>query len=182
MAGEVILVNARGRGRRKKARARRRGRARARVAVAINRRRPRRHRITARRRAHRNPRIPFLGNVNINGILGGTGGYLGTRYGTGWLMSLAPQISADPNTAPWIRMGIKALVGLVGLPMLARMLRMRGLAGPLAIGGGIAVAQDLFDTFVKPAFPIADYETQTIEAYETQEIGQGAYGATPYQM
>ena len=97
-------------------------------------------------------------------------------------MSLAPQISADPNTAPWIRMGIKALVGLVGLPMLARMLRMRGLAGPLAIGGGIAVAQDLFDTFVKPAFPIADYETQTIEAYETQEIGQGAYGATPYQM
>jgi hypothetical protein len=191
MAGEVILVNPRRRrGRRKKARSSRRRRVRARrnpfVYNARRRRRGGRRRAVARRRsrARRNPRIPLLGSVNLNGILGGTAGYLGTRYGAGWLMSL-PAVSGmttDPNTGPWVRMGLKALVGLVGLPMLAKALRIRGVSGPLAIGAGIAVAQDLFDTFVKPALPIADYQTETISDYVPQTISGGAYGVSAYQM
>jgi hypothetical protein len=199
MAGEVILVNARRRrGRRKRARAStRRRRAKARrnpfLYNARRRRRSGRRRAVARRRSrrvHRNPRIPFLGSVNVNGIVGGTAGYLGTRYGAGWLMSL-PAVSAmtaDPNTGPWIRMALKAAVGLVGLPMIAKALRLRGVAGPIAIGAGIAVAQDLFDTFVKPSLPIADYQEQVISDYVPQTISGGgaytggAYGTSAYQM
>lgn len=192
MAGEVILVNARRRKARKKVRSRRRRRTSARknpfAYNARRRRRSGRRRVVrARRRARSNPRIPFLGTVNLNGILGGTGGYLATRYGAGWVLSLpaVSQMTADPNTGPWVRMGVKALVGLVGLPMIAKALRLRGVAGPVAIGAGIAVAQDLFDTFVKPSLPIADYETQVIQSYEPQVLSDGsasAYGANPYRM
>ena len=191
MAGEVLLVNRRrrSRSRRKKARSHRRRRAAARRnPFAYNpsrRRRGRRARATRRRRAHRNPRLPLIGNVNLNGILGGTAGYLGTRYGAGWLMSLpaVSQMTADPNTGPWVRMGVKALVGLVGLPMIAKALKLRGIAGPAAIGAGIAVAQDLFDTFVKPSLPIGEYEDQEIQSYESQTLSAGgAYSASPYRM
>lgn len=192
MAGEVILVNPRRRrARRKKARSHRRRRASARRnPFAYNprrRRRSSRRRAVSRRRrsARRNPRLPLIGSVNLPGILGGTAGYLGTRYGAGWLMSLpaVQQMTADPNSGPWVRMGIKAAVGLVGLPMIAKALRLRGVAGPAAIGAGIAVAQDLFDTFVKPSLPISDYETQVIQSYEPQTLSAGgAYSADPYRM
>ncbi len=195
MAGEVLLINTRyGRKRRTKARAHRRKRARARhnpFEYAMNRRR-RRHVATRasrrRHRARRNPQIPLLGNVNFNAIGAGAAGYIGTRYGTGWLLSVLPR-TADPNTAPLVRIGVKAVIGIAGLPMLARMLRLRGAAGPLAIGGGIAVAVDLFETYLAKMIPIpmADYEQQVLTDYETRQltgteeeistsIGGGAFG------
>ena len=201
MAGEVILVNARRRrGRRKKARSHRRKRARARrnpfYALSRRRRRRGRRRVGARRhrRAHRNPRLPLIGNVNLQAVGSGFLGYMGTRYGATWLGSMLPaELSADPNTAPLVRAGVKALVGLVALPMVAKMLRIRGVAGPLAVGAGIAIVSDLFDTYASRLLPlpakvksIADYEQQTISAYETQTLtgdddytlgrGAGAFG------
>ena len=128
MAGEVLLVNPRRRCRRKKARAtRRRRKARRNPFYAMNPRRRRRRvgrrRSSARRRrARRNPRLPILGNVNLNAIGGGAAGYLGARYGTGWLLSLMPQLAADPNTGPLVRIGVKAAVGILGNPMLLRMI------------------------------------------------------------
>jgi len=197
MAGEVLLINPRRRRRRRKARgaARKRRRRARRNPFAINPRRRRRSRRVGRRhrraRARRNPRIPLLGNVNINAIAAGAGGYIGTRYGTGWLLSVLPkEWMADPNTAPLWRIGVKALVGIVGLPMLARTFRMRGVAGPLAIGGGIAVAVDLFETYLAKMIPIpmADYEQGYITAYEPGQITDtasdfavdGAYGGGAY--
>jgi len=182
MAGEAILINPQHRRRRrKKARSHRRRRARARRnPFALNPRR-RRRRVHARRRARsgrrharRNPRIPFLGQVNFNAIGAGAAGYIGTRYGTGFLLSvLPPEWSADPNTAPLVRIGAKAVVGLVGLPMLARLLRLRGVSGPLAIGAGIAVAVDLFETYVARFIPIplAEYEQAQLGAYEEGQLG-----------
>lgn len=200
MAGEVLLINPRRRRRRRKARthARKRTHRRRRHVLAMNPRRRRRRvgrRHSRRARAHRNPRIPFLGSVNVTGIVAGGAGYIGTRYGTGWALSLLPpQWSADPNTAPMVRIGVKALVGLFGLPMLAKALRIKGAAHALALGGGIAVAVDIFETYLAKMIPIpmADYEQGYITAYEPGQItgiddptdvvdvdayGGGAYGS-----
>lgn len=183
MAGEVLLINPRHRRRRKtrKARSHRRKRARVRRhSYAMNPRRRRRrvgrrlHARRGRRHARRNPRLPLLGSVNLNAIGAGAAGYIGTRYGTGWLLSvLPPQWSADPNTAPLVRIGAKAVVGLVGLPMLARVLKLKGVAGPLAIGAGIAVAVDLFETYVARFLPLpmSDYEDAQLGAYEEGQLG-----------
>ena len=192
MAGEVLLINPRRRrGRRKKARAtRRRTRVRRRNPfAAMNPRRRSRRRVARRSRrgrARRNPRLPLLGNVNITAIGSGAAGYIGTRYATGWIMSMVPPAwVADPNTAPLVRIGLKALIGVVGLPMLARTLRMRGVAGPLAIGAGIATAVDLFETYLAKSIPIpmADYEQGYISAYELGQLtgaddfsSESAYG------
>jgi len=137
----------------------------------------------------------LLGNVNIAAITGGAVGYIGTRYGTGWALSvIPPQWSADPNTAPLVRIGVKALVGIVGIPMLLRFIPgARKFAGPAAIGGGIAVAVDLFETYLAKMVPIpmADYEQQVLTDYETRAltgtddgspgfIQGGAFGSSAY--
>jgi hypothetical protein len=196
MAGEVLLINPRRRrARRKRARAgtrKRRASRRRRNPFAINPRRRRRRAVSRRRtrrgRARRNPRLPLLGSVNITAIGAGAAGYIGSRYATGWLLSMVPPAwVADPNTAPLVRIGLKAAVGIIGLPMLARTLKMRGVAGPLAIGAGIAVAVDLFETYLAKAIPIpmSDYEQGYITAYEPGTItdvpgmemaADGAYG------
>lgn len=157
--------------------------------AAMNPRRRSRRRVARRSRrgrARRNPRLPLLGNVNITAIGSGAAGYIGTRYATGWIMSMVPPAwVADPNTAPLVRIGLKALIGVVGLPMLARTLRMRGVAGPLAIGAGIATAVDLFETYLAKSIPIpmADYEQGYISAYEPGQLtgaddfsSESAYG------
>ena len=105
-------------------------------------------------------------------------------------MSVLPQQwAADPNTAPMIRIAVKAVVGVVALPMLARALKWKGMAGPLAIGGGIAVAVDLFETYIARfiPFPMGEYEQQELSAYEMQQLEQGddmgaagAYGGGAY--
>jgi hypothetical protein len=210
MAGEVLLINPRRRRRRRKARvrnARRRSthRRRRRNPFILNahrrrRRVGRRHRrVNARRhrRVRRNPRLPLLGNVNVGAIGAGAVGFVGTRYGTTWLLSMLPAAwQADPNTAPLVRIGTKAVIGLVALPMLARAMRWRGAAGPLAIGGGIAVAVDIFQTYLEKMLPLpvgvtslADYEQGYITSYEPGQLtgepamdfsGGGAYGGGAY--
>lgn len=180
MAGEVLLINPRRRRRRKKAKSshrRKRSRVR-RHAVAANPRRRRRsahRRVHARRRRrmHRNPRIPLLGNVNVGAIGAGAAGYIGTRYGAGFLLGvLPPDWKADANTAPLLRIGAKAAVGLVLLPMLAKMLKQGKYAAPLAIGGGVAVVVDLFETYVAPhvGIPMADYEQGVLNNYEVGQL------------
>lgn len=205
MATEALLINPRRRrrSRRKKAKStHRRKRARARRNPFALSRRPRRRRRARstrsharRRRAHRNPRLPLIGSVNLQAIGAGFAGYLGTRYGATWAQSFVPAtMTADPNTKTLVRIGIKAAIGFVALPMLARMLRVRGASSALAIGAGIAVVQDLVDSFLPNLLPmpagvtsIADYETQTISAYETAQLsgsadayGGGAYGGGSY--
>jgi hypothetical protein len=199
MAGEVLLINPRRRRRRKKARAKARThrRRRASASVAINRRRPhRRRRINARRRGRRrariNPRIPFLGNVNFNAIGGGFFGYLGTRYAATWALSMLPaQWQADPNTRPMFRIATKAVLGFVALPMLAKTFRLRGVAGPLMVGAGIAILQDIVETWLPNILPLpagvtslSDYEERELSDYEVQQLegddGGGAYGGGAY--
>lgn len=181
MAGEGLLINPRRKHRRRKARKARSARKRRRrvranpFAVSRRRRRRssgRRRRVSARRH-RRNPRLPLLGNVNLQAIGAGAAGYIGTRYGTGFLLSvLPPEWQADPNTKPLIRIGAKAVVGLVLLPMVAKMLKMGKFSAPLAIGGGVAVVVDLFETYLAPSLgvPIADYEQGVLNDYEVGQL------------
>lgn len=209
MAGQALLINPRRR-RRKKATARRgatkrrRRRAVRRNPIMLNARRRRRRRSVGRRRVarrgrrrmHRNPRIPFVGSVNLGAISTGFAGYIGTRFGATWAMSFLPASMKVGDTAPLARVAVKAVVGLGVLPVVARMLRMKGAAGHLAIGAGIAIAEDLFNTYVAKMLPLpagvtslADYETGYITSYERgtlSDIGfgtdeeTGAYGGGAY--
>jgi hypothetical protein len=204
MAGEALLINPRRKRRRaRRKKARRPRRARATLVARINRRRrPRRHRrINARRhrrRARSNPRLPLIGNVNLNAIGAGALGYIGTRYAAGFALTLLPpEWKAAAGTVPTdqqnlTRIGVKAVVGLGLLPMAARMLRLKGAAGPIAIGAGIAVAVDLFETYLQRMLPLplGDYEQQTLTDYESRQLtgaddnagafGGGAYGFGAY--
>lgn len=196
MAGEVLLINPRRRRRRRKARAshkRRAPRRRRRSMVAHNPRRRRRagrahRRSHRRRRVHRNPRLPLVGNVNIAGIAAGTAGYVGTRYGTGFLLSVLPAswTAANPNLA---RIGAKAVVGLVALPMLANLLKLRGASGAIRTGAGIAIGVDIFETYLAKMIPLpmSDYEQGYITAYEPGVLSDDdmdseadAYGTSAY--
>lgn len=198
MAGEVLLINPRRRRRRRKARAsgrKRRAPRRRRSMVAHN---PRRRRRSGRRRAHRshrrrvhrNPRLPLFGNVNVAGIAAGTAGYVGTRYGTGFLLSVLPAswTAANPNLA---RIGAKAVVGLVALPMLANLFKLRGASGAIRTGAGIAIGVDIFETYLAKMIPLpmSDYEQGYITAYEPGVISgdqaedvmdSDAYGGSAY--
>jgi len=139
--------------------------------------------------------VPFLGSIDVAQIGGGFTGYIGTRYASTWAMSFLPEEwKKDPKTLPMVRIGVKAVVGFAVLPMIAKMFKMKGVAGPLAIGAGIAVLQDLVDTFAPNLLPmpagvtsLADYETQTISAYEQAVLSGddgsgsgGAYGGGAY--
>lgn len=193
MAAEAILINPRRRRRKKSRKAtHRRKRARARrnpFAMHTRKRRRRssaRARRSSRRRAHRNPRVPFIGSVNFNAIGAGTAGYIGTRYGAGFLMGVIPPEWKAANPA-LVRIGAKAVVGLVALPMLAKLFKLRGVSGPLALGAGIAIAVDAFETWVAPMIPVqmADYEQGYITSYETGQLTDapsvdGAYGGGAY--
>lgn len=204
---EGILINPRRRRgrRRKKARTHRRARShrRRRVHALANphrRRRGshRRSRVSSRRsrRVGRNPRIPFIGGVNIGQLAAGGLGYVGTRYATGAVLGfLPPQWSADPNTAPLVRIGVKAVVGLGVLPLIAGFIPgMKNMKGAIRTGAGIAVVVDLFETYVARFIPLpmSDYEQGAITGYEPGMItgvGEGliepavdtdAYGGSAY--
>lgn len=198
MAGEMLLVNPRRRrkSRRKKARASRRksSRRRRRVLVAINPRRRRRRVRNARRgrrRVHRNPRLPLIGNVDLNGIVAGGVGIGVTHYGTGALLNVLPkEWMADPNAAPWVRIGAKAGVGLVLLPMVAKMIGMGRFAKPLVLGAGAALAFEVLDSFagpaIKKALNLGAYDSRVLSGYDMRvlsdvaETGSGAYGGGAY--
>ena len=193
MAGEAILINPRHRRRRRKAkRARSHRRKRARVRrnpfVRATRRR-RRGRVRARRgrRIRRNPRIPLLGNVNMQAIGAGAAGFIATKWGTGFLTGMLPAEWSAGAAAPLVKIGAKAVVGLVAIPMVLKMVGMKRFAGAAAIGGGIAVAVDIFDTYIAPRIGMSDYEQGYITAYEPGQITgtgdmavDGAYGGGAY--
>jgi hypothetical protein len=199
MAGTALLINPRRRRRRKARKARssrRRARRVRRNPFAVARRRRRRghrraHARRGRRRAHRNPRLPLIGSVNFPAIGAGAAGYIATAWGGPQLFNmLPPDWKTNAQMTPLLRIGAKAAVGLVLLPMVAKMVFPRkGLAGPMALGAGIAIAVDLFKSYLAPAMGITleDYETQTISAYETAQLtgdadayGNSAYGGGGY--
>lgn len=215
MAGEVLLINPRRRRRKsrvRRARAhspRRRRRARRNpfptaYAAMANRRRRRGRRVHARkhsrRRAHRNPRLPFVGAINMglvrNAVSAGIG-FEGTRFGATWLMSVLPaQWSADPNTAPLVRFGVKAVVGFGILPLAAKALRQGKMASWLAVGAGVAIVADIFETYLESKLPLpkgvtslADYEQRYVSAYDVAQLTDytegegmsgGAFGGSAY--
>jgi hypothetical protein len=199
MAGTALLINSRRRRRRKARRARssrKRTRRVRRNPFAVARRRRRRgHRRAharrrGRRRVHRNPRgfkLPGIGHIPVMQIGAGAAGYIFTAWGGPQLFSMLPaEWSADPKTKPMIQLAAKAAVGLVVVPMLAKAIFPRkGLAGPLALGAGIAIAVDLFKQYIAPSIPgfsMGDYETQTISAYETARLtgDADAFGNSAY--
>ena len=104
--------------------------------------------------------------VDLGKIGSIAGGYVGTEILAGYLKGMLPaNLLPDPNMA---RIGCKAAIG-IGLPLLARRFLPRGVANALMIGGGVAVAVDLFNTYVKPmvpGLPLADYEQGFISGYE----------------
>lgn len=116
----------------------------------------------------------------------GTVGFVGTRYGTGFLMKMLPaEWSADPNTAPLVRIGAKLAVGVVLPKLLGKALRFN--ANALAAGGLIAVGVDIFETYLAHLIPLplADYEGGELRSYEPGLIADlspqtEAYGGGPY--
>ena len=76
-----------------------------------------------------------------------------------------------------IRIGCKAAVG-VGAPLLLKRFLPRGVASALAIGGGVAVLVDAFNTYVKPSLGIADYEQGYISSYEQPAMIESGMSGT----
>ncbi len=186
---EAMLINPRRRRRRtrkaKTARRRPARRRRTRVRVAVN---PRRRRVYARSgrrgRRRRNPRGLGgfrLPGMNLPAVLGGAAGFVVTNWGAGQLSRMLPAAwGLDANIA---RIGSKAAVG-IGLPMLLRGFLPRGVGNAMAIGGGIAVAVDLFTTFVGPAIGLSAYDTGELSAYEQGSLmgdGGSAYSGGAYE-
>lgn len=175
MAGEVMLINPRRKHRRKKARRARRARThhrRRRGLFAANPRRRHRRARGRRVRRHRNPRAMRFFGVDLGAVGLATSGYFVTRYATGGLLGMLPaEWRADPNTAPLVRIGMKAAVG-VGLPMMLRPMIGRSVSNWLAVGGGIAVLADLFETYVAQMIPLplADYEQGMLTDYEQGQL------------
>jgi len=178
MAGEFAVINPRRR-RRKKVRTRRKvSRRRRRVSVnPIHRRRrhvarrhnPRRHRRYARRH---NPAVFGINIVKIGSI---AGGFVGTEILAGYLAGMLP--AAWKTDANMVRIGCKAAVG-VGAPLLLRRFLPRGVGNALAVGGGVAVLVDVFNTYVKPnipGLPLGEYELAGYEA--PAELGPGLSGS-----
>jgi hypothetical protein len=190
MAGEFAVINPR-RKRRKKATTRRRKTARRRRRVTVNPIRRRRRSNVARRR--HNPRRrryarrhnPAVFGVNIVKIGSIAGGYVGTEILAGYLAGMLP---ASWKTDPaMVRIGCKAAVG-VGAPLLLKRFLPRGVGSALAIGGGVAVLVDLFNTYVKPripGLPLGEYEHGMISGYEPDysaelQGGDSVYGESVY--
>jgi len=194
MAGEFAVINPRRRRRKKATTHRRRKASRRRRRVAVNpvRRLRRRHvsrrRHNPRRRRHyarrHNPAIFGINIVQIGSI---AGGFVGTEILAGYLSGMLPAAwKTDPNL---VRIGCKAAVG-VGAPLLLKRFLPRGVGNALAVGGGVAVLVDIFNTFVKPnipGLPLGEYDPGYIEGYEAPELmesslsGSGSvYGESVY--
>jgi hypothetical protein len=187
MAGEFAVINPR-RKRRKKAtthRRRKASRRRRRVAVnPIHRLRRRRH--NPRRRHYARRHNPAVFGVNIVKIGSIAGGFVGTEILAGYLAGMLP--AAWKTDANMVRIGCKAAVG-VGAPLLLKRFLPRGVGSALAIGGGVAVLVDVFNTYVKPnipGLPLGEYDQGYITGYESPGYspalagGDSVYGESVY--
>ena len=182
MAGEFAVINPR-RKRRKKTRKvthrRRKNARRRRVGVKlVHRRRShvarRRHNPRRRYARRHNPAVFGINIVKIGSI---AGGFVGTEILAGYLAGMLP--AAWKTDANMVRIGCKAAVG-VGAPLLLKRFLPRGVGSALAIGGGVAVLVDVFNTFVRPmvpGLPIADYEQGYIQGYEQPEYSPALSGS-----
>lgn len=190
MAGEFAVINPRRR-RRKKVHARKRKTHRRRsYARAHNPVRHRRRHVArrhhARRRYARRHNPAFMG-MPLGQIVSAAGGFVGTSLLAGYLKGMLPAtMTADANQANMIRIGCKAAVA-IGVPMLGKSFLPRNIRNALMLGGGVAVAVDIFETFIKPAIPglpFADYEQGYIADYEQsapQLMGsESVYGESIY--
>lgn len=174
MAGEFALINPRRKRRKKATTHRRRKASKRRRRVAVNpihrrRRHVARRRHNPRRRHYARRHNPAIFGINIVQISSLAGGFVGTEILAGYLAGMLP--AAWKTDANMVRIGCKAAVG-VGVPMLAKSFLPRGVRGALnalAIGGGVAVLVDVFNTFVKPnipGLPLSNYEQGFISGYE----------------
>jgi len=178
MAGEFAVINPRRR-RRKKVTVRRRKTHRRKRAHALNPVHSRRHvarrRHNPRRRRHYARRHnPAMFGINIVQIGSIAGGFVGTEILAGYLSGMLP--AAWKTDANMVRIGCKAAVG-VGAPLLLKRFLPHGIGNALAIGGGVAVLVDVFNTYVKPnipGLPLADYEPGYIADYEPGYLPQGS--------
>jgi hypothetical protein len=87
-----------------------------------------------------------------------------------------------------VRIGCKAAVG-IGAPLLLKRFLPRGIGAALAVGGGVAVLVDVFNTFIKPnipGLPLGEYDQGYIEGYESPDYsaalsgGESVYGESVY--
>jgi len=178
MAGEFMVVNPRHRRRRaRRARGRVRTKRRRKLAMRRNpnpRRRRRRSyaRRHLRRRSYaRNPRGFNLGGIDVGAAALTAGGFVGSTIAANFISrSLPAEWSAGPN-APLVRIGLKAAVG-VGLPLIARRFIGARVSNLLAAGAAVSVLVDLWATYAAPALGMSDYETGTIQGYETGTLGE----------
>jgi hypothetical protein len=189
MAGEFAVINPR-RKRRKNARKvthrRRKNARRRRVGVRLVHRK-RSHRRVARRRS--NPRRrhnPAIMGINIVKIGSIAGGFVGTEILAGYLSGMLP--AAWKTNPAMVRIGCKAAVG-IGAPLLLKRFLPRGIGAALAVGGGVAVLVDVFNTFIKPnipGLPLGEYDQGYIEGYESPDYsaalsgGESVYGESVY--
>jgi hypothetical protein len=108
--------------------------------------------------------------INLVKIGSIAGGFVGTEILAGYLSGMLP--AAWKTDANMVRIGCKAAVG-VGAPLLLKRFLPRGIGEALAVGGGVAVLVDVFNTYVKPnipGLPLADYEPGQISSYEPQYL------------
>jgi hypothetical protein len=173
MAGEFAVINPRRRRRKKATVHHRRKVSRRRRRVAVNPVHRRRHHVARRRH---NPRRrhyarrhnPAMFGINIVKIGSIAGGFVCTEILAGYLSGMLP--AAWKTDANIVRIGCKAAVG-VGAPLLLKRFLPRGVGEALALGGGVAVLVDVFNTYVRPnipGLPLADYEPGEISSYEQQ--------------
>jgi len=171
MAGEFALINPRRKRRKKATTHRRRKSSRRRRRVAVNpihrrRRHVARRRHNPRRRHYARRHNPAMFGINIVKIGSIAGGFVGTEILAGYLSGMLP--AAWKTDANIVRIGCKAAVG-VGAPLLLKRFLPRGVGSALAVGGGVAVLVDVFNTFIKPnipGLPVGNYEQDFISGYE----------------
>jgi len=196
MAGEFAVINPRRR-RRKKATAKRRKSSRRRRRVAVNpihrlhrkRRHVARRRHNPRRRRYARQHNPAVFGINIVKIGSIAGGFVGTEILAGYLSGMLP--AAWKTNPAMVRIGCKAAVG-IGAPLLLKRFLPRGIGAALAVGGGVAVLVDVFNTFIKPNIPglplgeMGEYNQGYITGYEDPGYsaalsgGDSVYGESVY--
>ena len=185
MASVLTFNPRRKRARRNKRRAARRTRRRHATHAAAPRRRRRlnaRRRVARRnprrRRIHRNPGFKLPG---LSGELGRTvgqaagigAGMVVYDFATDWLAARLPA-NLQSGAA---NLAIKAGVGLIVLPMLAKSLPMtRGLAKPIALGAGALLVYELFQLYLAPHVAAATaVAAPATRGYGTRQIS--GYGS-----
>jgi hypothetical protein len=169
---------------RHRARARRRGkklrRARTRHVLGVHRnpaRRTRRRRVHARRRS--NPRRrrhhnPILSGGVLGPVMKGITLGIGAVAARAAANAVKNTFFKDPAApiSPVVKIGLEAGVGVVGYIALGKLLKQRGLANAFAVGAGIVVAMDLYDSFVAGMLPaiLKDYSYGSLNDYQTGQL------------